>query len=295
MTAGSWTSALVTAAVTATFIAAGSASPRGNSSPATPVEAAQAAQKPQEAPPGRGVPELGLTVHDPDPTGAVRGVVVEQVSPGSPAEQAGFRAGDVVSSFDGETVRSTRQLARLVRETPAGRTVSATVVRDGTNVDVSVTPTIARAVPPGLDLDRLDDRLDELSDRISAAAARARARVRVVARPRLGVEVLELGPQLAGYFGVADGVLVGEVADGTAAAGAGIRAGDVITSVGGRAVRSRGELLREIRTASSDTEIEIGLVRDRQTMSVRVRLQAPPSAAPGDARPPRPGRRLLSL
>src|SRR5690606_31965181 len=46
------------------------------------------------------------------------GVVVESVRAGSPAERAGFRAGDIVLEFDGERVRSVRQFTRLVRETP---------------------------------------------------------------------------------------------------------------------------------------------------------------------------------
>ena len=72
--------------------------------------------------------------------GATAGVVVEDVSTDSPAEKAGIRKGDVVVEFDGERVRSVRQLTRLVQETPAGRTVTAILQRDGQRTTVSVTP-----------------------------------------------------------------------------------------------------------------------------------------------------------
>ena len=54
---------------------------------------------------------------------ATAGVVIEDVEAESPAQKAGFKAGDIVVEFDGERVRSTRQFTRLVQETAAGRSV----------------------------------------------------------------------------------------------------------------------------------------------------------------------------
>src|SRR5918995_2380096 len=72
--------------------------------------------------------------------GATAGVVVEDVSTDSPASKAGIRKGDVLVEFDGEKVRSVRQLTRLVQETPAGRSVNAVLARDGQRTTVTVTP-----------------------------------------------------------------------------------------------------------------------------------------------------------
>jgi S1-C subfamily serine protease len=52
---------------------------------------------------------------------ALSGAVVVEVAGSSPAADAGFRAGDVVVTFDQERVRSARHLSRLIDETPAGR------------------------------------------------------------------------------------------------------------------------------------------------------------------------------
>ncbi len=42
-----------------------------------------------------------------------------------------MKKGDIVVEFDGEHVRSVRQFTRLVQETPAGRKIQTSVIRDG--------------------------------------------------------------------------------------------------------------------------------------------------------------------
>jgi S1-C subfamily serine protease len=59
------------------------------------------------------------------------GAVVAEVRPMSPAAQADMRVGDIVTIFDGENVRRTRDLQRLIAETPPGKDVRVTVVRAG--------------------------------------------------------------------------------------------------------------------------------------------------------------------
>src|SRR5690349_21240956 len=51
-----------------------------------------------------------------------RGVEVTCLDPGSPAEKAGLKPGDVVLEYNGEHVQGGEQFIRLVRETPAGHT-----------------------------------------------------------------------------------------------------------------------------------------------------------------------------
>ena len=76
--------------------------------------------------PGRGA-EIGVRIAD-APDG---GVEVQEVQPDSPAEKAGVKRSDIIVEFDGERVRSARQFGRLVQETPPGRSVKATMTRDG--------------------------------------------------------------------------------------------------------------------------------------------------------------------
>lgn len=104
---------------------------------------------------------IGLSIQDIESTGTGRmrdGAYVEGVNDESPAAVAGFEVGDIVTAFDGERVRGARQLARLVRETPVGRTVTATVERDGaprtrpirasSNAPIRVVPKDAESTTP---------------------------------------------------------------------------------------------------------------------------------------------------
>jgi serine protease Do len=226
-------------------------------------------------------PVLGMTVRDMDASELAKqklqsGVVVDDVEPGTAAEKAGLKRGDVIVQFDGEAVHSARQFTRLVREAAAGRSVKASVVRDGHRSDVQVTPEerggdmltgelgdYMREF--GRQMGTLGDRLPPLSFDFDWPAAMPR---------RLGVTVQELTPQLADYFGAHDGVLVTSVAEGSAAERGGLKAGDVITAVNGSAVGSRGDLVRSLRDAHADEDVTLAVVRNRQTTTVKVRLEA---------------------
>jgi C-terminal processing protease CtpA/Prc len=101
--------------------------------------------------------------------------------------------------------------------------------------------------------------------------------VRIWARPgRLGVGVQSLTPELAEYFGVKEGVLVTSVTKDSAAAKAGIKAGDVITTVDGKSVDDAGELRRQLRPEDEKaTEVTLGIVRDKKPLSMKVPLEGP--------------------
>ena len=74
----------------------------------------------------------------------------------------------------------------------------------------------------------------------------------------LGITVGDLSEQLAGYFGIKDGVLVTSVADDSAAAKAGIKAGDVITSFNGTDVTQPSDLRRRIQRLENGDEFTVG-------------------------------------
>jgi serine protease Do len=239
---------------------------------------------------GRGA-EIGVRIAD----GPTVGVVIEEVQPDSPAEKAGLKQSDVIVEFDGEHVRSARQFGRLVQETPPGRTVKATITRDGQKKDVQITPSEGRGVGGLRDGDRVRGRLGDLDDNL-----RELGRLGDHLPPfnfnfdfdfpgalsgrRLGVSVDALTDQLAQYFGVKDGLLVTSVPDGSAASRAGLKAGDVITSINGRTVRSRDDLVRELRDANDD-ELTIAIVRDKKESQVKAKIDGPTRRNLRGARP----------
>lgn len=84
-----------------------------------------------------------------------------------------------------------------------------------------------------------------------------------------GMEVVEVRPELAEYFGVGGGVLVVDVAPGTAAHRAGIQPGDVLTELDGSAVASVADLRRGLARASAEPRLR--LVRKGQSLQVTLR------------------------
>src|SRR5204863_9265976 len=61
----------------------------------------------------------------------VRGVLVNSVTPGSPAEKAGIRTGDVITALNGSPVNDPNTLRNRIASTPPGTDVTLTVVREG--------------------------------------------------------------------------------------------------------------------------------------------------------------------
>lgn len=94
-------------------------------------------------------------------------------------------------------------------------------------------------------------------------------------RPRLGVRLQSLTPQLAEYFGLGDrrGALVASVRDGSPADRAGLQAGDVLLSVDGEEIPDVGDAVRAVR--DSDGEVEIRVLRRGEERAVTVRPRAP--------------------
>ena len=87
----------------------------------------------------------------------------------------------------------------------------------------------------------------------------------------LGIECEGVDSQLAAYFGVQRGVLVRFVLDDSSAKKAGIRAGDVITSVGGRQVATPRDITAALRLDRRDKrKIPIVMIRNHKDLTLHV-------------------------
>jgi S1-C subfamily serine protease len=247
----------------------------------------------------RGGSRIGVSIRDLEESdkstakGTTSGVVIEEVATDSPAEKAGIRKGDVMVEFDGERVRSARQLTRLVQETPSGRSVPATLLREGQRTTVNVTPNETGQFSfDGLGLDNLGNYSFSIAPRIAAPVPPAPPKPPAIWRydglldrvSRLGATVDTLSPQLAEYFGTKAGVLVTSVYDNSVAARAGLKAGDVITSFNGSQVDEPADVRRRIQDLEDGVEFTIGVMRDRK-----------PATLKGKAEPTQPRRTFRTI
>ena len=205
-----------------------------------------------------------------------RGVEITRVEQNSPAQKAGLQVGDVVLSFGGQSVIGIEQFARLVRETPAGREVTIEISRDGriSSLPVTIGTLRARAVAP-LPLQGMQMVRPEFFGFIGAPDV-PRAFMSW-GNPTIGVECEGIDGQFAEFFGVKEGVLVRSVRDSSPAAKAGIKAGDVITRVEGKAISAPREITAVLREKKPGTAMTVQLVRNRKDMTVNIPVEDPAS------------------
>jgi len=95
-----------------------------------------------------------------------------------------------------------------------------------------------------------------------------------VVRGWLGVGIQPLTPKLGEKFGVEDGkgILVNEVFEGDPAAVAGIKPGDIITSIGGERLESPNQLSRVVAGFGPGEEVQVQVIRDGQPLTFLVFL-----------------------
>jgi serine protease Do len=207
---------------------------------------------------------------------AERGVVLGKIVPDSPAAKAGLKEKDVITEVNGQRIEGTEQFRRMIREIPSGRTAQFTVWRDGRAQNLSVT--IGKSQPPGINtkiispgtfafhMPEIPDmgNLFEFGPRFSGGT-------------RLGIDAEDLQGEFGKYFGAQDGegVLVRGVFPDTPAAKAGLKAGDVINSVNGDRIRSVGELREKLSEKKDEKKLELGLLRDKATLSLSVEMPPP--------------------
>jgi S1-C subfamily serine protease len=251
---------------------------------------------------------LGVTLEDREEPGAV----VKDVQPDTPAARAGLQAGDVIVRYQGQRVEGAAALARMVRETPAGRRVeidvsrngsvqklSATLekgdgmhrwaegIRDGALENLDIEPPEMPSMPDMPDMSALPPvpPIPPLPrDGEDVHAFRRLLRETGGAR-KLGIEYQEISGQLARYFKLGDderGVLVSEVDDDGPAAKAGLRAGDVVLKFNGSAVTDSRTFRDQVRKAETGSEATLTVSREGRSLDLKVKLGGPtPTRRPG--------------
>jgi S1-C subfamily serine protease len=178
------------------------------------------------------------------------GVTFDNVEPpGGPADKAGMFGGDVITSFDGQTVRNEDEMTELMQRTPIGKTVEVVYVRDG-EIKTTKLTTISKE-----EFNRLD-------------------------------EDFEKRPEGRGLFGFEDseiervpipgtkifGVRVDEITQNRPADLAGIKEGDVIIEFDNALIRTTEELKSRVNRAIPYSTVMVVVMRGAERFEIPVKM-----------------------
>jgi len=184
---------------------------------------------------------LGVRIQDvtPDMVDAIDGLemaagaLVTSV-PAGPAEDAGMVAGDVITTFDGITIGDTRELVRIVGNSPVGKEVPVVVLRNGDIADLTVV--LGRR---------------ETSEAEAFPAAAEEPDAPVAPETVLGMMLSEITPDLEEQFSLdgAVGLVITGIDPDSDAATKGLIAGDLIVEAGRETIITVAEFETQITAA----------------------------------------------
>jgi S1-C subfamily serine protease len=258
---------------------------------------------------GDGSPRLGVNVGAANDNGPVEGVKIVGVTPGTAAEDAGLRAGDIITAINGDSMSaaSAREAGRLITDFMAGveqgDILEVEYLRDGKvgSVEVEPRPVEMRtyafggmprdfSMPAVPDVHVSPEIVEKFSNRF------------VFAWPGnvwADMELVELNEGLGKYFGADSGVLVVSAPESDSLQ---LEDGDVIVSIDGREPTSVRHALRILGSYQPGESLELQILREKRKRTLEIEVpdnrqsmrweQAPaprPAVAPRAPAPPRPG------
>jgi serine protease Do len=205
------------------------------------------------------------------------GTEIITVDRDAPAGKAGLRPHDVILQMNGQSVAGEEQLRRMLRETPAGRTITLLISRDGQQQ----TMTVQLGDRATIEQDAWSQHMivpvpdDDGTYMLEGPSGQGFGTgsgffgAFSLGAPSVGVDLDVLGSQLADYFGVKDGqgLLVKHVADNSPASKAGLKAGDVITKANGQTMATLSEWTKMVH-ANRGKQVQLTLVRNHKEQTV---------------------------
>jgi C-terminal processing protease CtpA/Prc len=255
-----------------------------------------------------GRPRLGVNIGDDESDGPVEGVRVVGVTPGSAAEDAGLRTGDIITAINGESMSAaasgdaTRRILDFMDGVEEGDTLQVEYLRDGKVGTVEVEPRAVemrayafRGFPKDFSMPSMPDVHvapgvpDKFHDTFTFAWS---------GNVWADMELVELNEGLGRYFGADTGVLVVSAPESDALQ---LEDGDVIQKIDGREPTSVRHAMRILGSYQPGETLKIEILRDRKRRTLDVEIpddrssmmfegHAPvrPAVAPRPAAAPRP-------
>ncbi|MDA0834020.1 MAG: Do family serine endopeptidase [Planctomycetota bacterium] len=182
-----------------------------------------------------------------------KGVVVSQIMPGSPAEDAKLQPGDVILSLNSKDIRGASHLQGLVVQMDVGKPYPMTIFREGKEQEMQIT---FKPMPKEY----------SLRGGVNPVEPEAVEETKSEKYDNLGIKVAELIPELAQKYGFEEsqkGVVVTSVEEGSPAETAGLSEGVIISKVGDSSIATLEEFHNAVKTQSPEKGVRL-LVRTQR-------------------------------
>jgi len=214
------------------------------------------------------------------------GAKLSGVTPGGPAEEAGLKAGDIIVSANGASLARkdrrddspNQKLVAAINKLEDGDTLRVEYLRDGKRANATM---VVRNVEPesyaysvfrpDSNVMRLDVSRPEMTWNLEPGVGQFRLAPSVISTYMpfrwFNMELVELNPGLGSYFGTTEGLLVVRAPEDESL---GLKSGDVILSIDGRAPTSPAHALRIMRSYNPGESMKIDIMRDKKKQTITV-------------------------
>jgi serine protease Do len=196
---------------------------------------------------------------------AAKGALVASVEAAGPAETGGIAAGDVILSVDGRSVDAMNTLPRMVADMAVGKEVTVIVMRDGKEETLNVTLGRLEEAERATEVAAAADPADEDAEEAPEAPV-------IVVGP-LGLTLADLSPETRDLYGikpgVASGVVVTAVQEGSAAHDRRMTPGDVIVEIGQERVANPADFDERLAAMREEGRANVKLVVQNKDGHVR--------------------------
>lgn len=248
-------------------------------------------------------PRIGITIDGDDKPGAVQGIEISGVTPESAADDAGLRAGDIITSVNDETMQAdsrmaaNKRLLEFMDGVEEGDVLEIEYLRNGNEGVVELSPRVTEmhvfAWAPDAEKLHIPNAPGLAFPPKSVGQFSLQYGFPFAGTAWGSMELVELNEGLGRYFGTDKGLLVVEAPD---AAELDLQDGDVIQSIDGREPKDVRHAMRILSSYQSGESLKLGIMRDKKKRTIEIEvpadhrgsLFAPPPASPASAPLPRP-------
>lgn len=242
-----------------------------------------------------GRPRIGITIDGENIPGQVDGVVVGGVTPESAADDAGLRAGDVITAVNGESMSADSSeaadslLLDFMSGVEEGDELRIDYSRSGTERSVELTPRVMEMNAFSWAPDMGQGHMPGSTGVVIAPDSIKQFEMRFGFPFAGGVwgnmELVELSDGLGKYFGADEGLLIVRAPKSDEID---LQDGDVIQSIDGREPKDVRHAMRILSSYQSGELLKLGIMRDKKSRTIEVEvpadhrgsLIAPPAAKP---------------